>query len=155
MECINFFGIPIGVYTENGIIIKMRFVANCKNGNKKIEKDLLNFWKNHTDSLKFVIDANSDLTLIYRKTMKIPFGRVVSYGGLSESIFGTKKYARFIGYAMKVNPLPIIVPCHRVVKSDGTLGGFGGGVKTKERLLSLEGIHIKNGRIPKSYFINL
>ncbi len=155
MVCVNFLGIPLEVYTENGIIIRMTFAEKCENRDKELEKALVEFWKNRSDSLKFVFDVNSDLALIYRKAMKIPFGHVISYGKLSESVFGTKKYARFIGYAMKKNPLPVIVPCHRVVKSDGTLGGFGGGVKTKEKLLSLEGIQIKNGRIPKSYFTDL
>ncbi len=155
MECINFLGIPIEVYEENGIILRMKFVHTCKRSNKKIERAIIDFWKKRSDTVKFVLDVNSDFALIYRKAMKIPFGHVISYGNLSHAVFGTKKYARFIGYAMKKNPLPIIIPCHRVVRSDGSLGGFGGGVKTKEKLLSLEGINIKNGRIPKSYFVDL
>ncbi|MCD6426777.1 MAG: MGMT family protein [Caldisericaceae bacterium] len=155
MVCVNLFGIPLEVYIENGVILKIDFVERCSKSNKLFENELKSYWKNGQGALKYVLDVNSNLALVYRKTAEIPFGRVISYGGLSEAIFGTKKYARFIGYAMKKNPLPIIIPCHRVVRSDGTIGGFGGGVKTKGKLLSLEGVQIKNGRIPKSYFTDL
>jgi methylated-DNA-[protein]-cysteine S-methyltransferase len=56
---------------------------------------------------------------------------------------------------MSVNPLPMIVPCHRVVESDRTIGGFSGSVELKLKLLELEKVKIFNGKIDKTFFINL
>lgn len=70
-----------------------------------------------------------------------PFGRTVSYGelataaGLQEAVS-----SRVVGQVLNANPWPVIVPCHRVVMSDGSLGGFGGGVWRKEALLRLEDV---------------
>lgn len=74
---------------------------------------------------------------VYKATQKIPFGEVRSYGWIAEKI--REPYsARAVGRAMGLNPVPIIVPCHRVVASDGTLGGFGGGLSLKKWLLAHE-----------------
>jgi methylated-DNA-[protein]-cysteine S-methyltransferase len=70
---------------------------------------------------------------------KIPRGSVSTYGriaGISEVPGG----ARAVGRALARNPFPIIIPCHRVIRSDGELGGFGGGLRMKQTLLELEGI---------------
>jgi methylated-DNA-[protein]-cysteine S-methyltransferase len=69
----------------------------------------------------------------------IPYGRVRSYGWVARKI-GTPLAARAVGGACGDNPIPLIVPCHRVVAGDGSLGGFSGGLATKKRLLRLEGV---------------
>lgn len=69
----------------------------------------------------------------------VPYGSVVGYGELAARV-GRPDGAQAVGAAMGANPLPIVVPCHRVVESDGGLGGFGGGLETKRRLLELEGV---------------
>ncbi|PWJ05831.1 methylated-DNA--[protein]-cysteine S-methyltransferase [Streptomyces sp. NWU49] len=69
----------------------------------------------------------------------VPFGAVVGYGDLAERV-GQPGAAQAVGMAMGANPLPVVVPCHRVVESDGGIGGFGGGRETKRRLLALEGV---------------
>ncbi len=69
----------------------------------------------------------------------VPFGSVVGYGDLAGRV-GQPGAAQAVGTAMGANPLPVVVPCHRVVGSDGGIGGFGGGVETKRRLLALEGV---------------
>ncbi|CAL9424816.1 Methylated-DNA--protein-cysteine methyltransferase [Streptomyces sp. enrichment culture] len=69
----------------------------------------------------------------------VPFGQVVGYGELAERV-GQPGAAQAVGAAMGANPLPVVVPCHRVVESGGGLGGFGGGLETKRRLLALEGV---------------
>ncbi|MFF0071467.1 methylated-DNA--[protein]-cysteine S-methyltransferase [Streptomyces sp. NPDC005494] len=69
----------------------------------------------------------------------VPYGTVVGYGDLAARV-GRPGGAQAVGAAMGSNPLPLVVPCHRVVESDGGLGGFGGGQETKRRLLALEGI---------------
>ncbi|MFI6724386.1 methylated-DNA--[protein]-cysteine S-methyltransferase [Streptomyces sp. R-74717] len=69
----------------------------------------------------------------------VPYGAVVGYGDLAERA-GQPGAAQAVGAAMGSNPLPVVVPCHRVVESDGGLGGFGGGLETKRKLLALEGV---------------
>lgn len=69
----------------------------------------------------------------------VPYGTVVGYGDLASRV-GRPGAAQAVGAAMGSNPLPVVVPCHRVVETDGGLGGFGGGLETKRRLLTLEGV---------------
>jgi methylated-DNA-[protein]-cysteine S-methyltransferase len=69
----------------------------------------------------------------------VPYGTVVGYGGLAARV-GQPGAAQAVGAAMGSNPLPVVVPCHRVVETDGGLGGFGGGLETKRKLLALEGV---------------
>lgn len=76
---------------------------------------------------------------VLQEAMKTPFGRLISYGDLA-ALAGSPRAARAVGNAMRKNPLPIVVPCHRVVHSDGSLGGYMGGLDLKRKLLALEGI---------------
>ncbi|KOG61781.1 MULTISPECIES: methylated-DNA--[protein]-cysteine S-methyltransferase [Streptomyces] len=69
----------------------------------------------------------------------VPYGTVVGYGDLAGRV-GQPGGAQAVGVAMGANPLPVVVPCHRVVESGGGLGGFGGGLETKRKLLALEGV---------------
>jgi methylated-DNA-[protein]-cysteine S-methyltransferase len=70
---------------------------------------------------------------------QIPYGRVSTYGRLAKKI-GNRGAARVVGTALARNPFPLIIPCHRTIRSNGALGGFQGGVRLKRRLLELEGI---------------
>jgi methylated-DNA-[protein]-cysteine S-methyltransferase len=70
--------------------------------------------------------------------LQVPYGEVVTYGGLAV-LSGHPGAARAVGGAMRGNPLPIIIPCHRVLPSSGGLGGFGGRPDLKQYLLELEG----------------
>ena len=74
---------------------------------------------------------------VWEITRLIPYGETRSYAWVAEQI-KKPRAARAVGQALGKNPLPIIVPCHRVVASDGKLGGFGGGIEMKRHLLSLE-----------------
>ena len=69
--------------------------------------------------------------------LKIPRGSTISYAELARRV-GRPGAARAVGQALGSNPVPILLPCHRVVAADGTLGGFGGGLTVKQRLLDLE-----------------
>ncbi|MDH6449150.1 MULTISPECIES: methylated-DNA--[protein]-cysteine S-methyltransferase [unclassified Streptomyces] len=69
----------------------------------------------------------------------VRYGQVVGYGDLAGRV-GQPGAAQAVGVAMGSNPLPVVVPCHRVVESDGGIGGFGGGLETKRKLLALEGV---------------
>lgn len=74
---------------------------------------------------------------VWQELRKIPFGRTASYGEIAERI-GNGKASRAVGMANGKNPIPIIVPCHRVIGKDGSMTGFGGGLEVKKQLLSLE-----------------
>lgn len=86
------------------------------------------------------------LTPFRRKVLQavaqIPYGEVRSYKEVGISI-GYGRGFQAIGQALGANPFPIIIPCHRVIASNGTLGGYTGGLSYKEKLLALEGISIK------------
>ncbi|MYW66446.1 methylated-DNA--[protein]-cysteine S-methyltransferase [Streptomyces sp. SID8379] len=69
----------------------------------------------------------------------VSYGAVVGYGDLARRV-GQPGAAQAVGAAMGANPLPVVVPCHRVVERDGGIGGFGGGLETKRKLLALEGV---------------
>jgi methylated-DNA-[protein]-cysteine S-methyltransferase len=76
---------------------------------------------------------------VWRQLQEIPYGETISYGELARRV-GNPKASRAVGSANGANPLPIVIPCHRVIAGDGTLGGFGGGLSTKRTLLALEGL---------------
>jgi len=78
--------------------------------------------------------------------LQVPKGKVTSYGDLAKAV-GLENGQRAIGMIMKKNPSPIIVPCHRVVKSDGKIGGYVYGERVKSHMLLKEGIKIKDGKI--------
>jgi methylated-DNA-[protein]-cysteine S-methyltransferase len=75
---------------------------------------------------------------VWRELLKIPYGRVTTYGEIAKRV-GNSRAARAVGNAVGANPLPIIVPCHRVVATNG-LGGYSGGIEVKKSLLRTEGI---------------
>jgi len=75
---------------------------------------------------------------VWRALCRIPYGETISYGELARRL-ELVNGARAVGLANGANPLPIVVPCHRVIGSDGTLTGFGGGLPIKRSLLALEG----------------
>ena len=77
---------------------------------------------------------------------KIPEGRVTTYKAIAEAI-GKPRATRAIGNILKNNPNPVIVPCHRVVRSDGKIGGYAYGKDVKEKLLEVEGVHVKDDYI--------
>lgn len=74
---------------------------------------------------------------VLRALQEIPYGKTVSYGELARKI-GRPGASRAVGAANAANPTPIVIPCHRVIGSDGTLTGFGGGLDVKQTLLDLE-----------------
>jgi methylated-DNA-[protein]-cysteine S-methyltransferase len=76
---------------------------------------------------------------VWEKARLIPYGQTRSYLWLARQI-GKPQAARAVGQALGRNPLPVIVPCHRVIASDGSPGGFTGGLRLKRQLLRLEGL---------------
>ena len=79
---------------------------------------------------------------VWKTIQQIPYGEVRSYQWIADQI-GRPKSARSIGNAVGANPVSILIPCHRVIRSNGALGGYGGGVERKRQLLALEGHDIE------------
>lgn len=103
--------------------------------------DLLRYLSGRkVDFAKYKIDycnLGSFERKVLEKTRLIPYGTTKSYSQLAEEI-GNPKASRAVGNALNKNPVPIIIPCHRVVRKNGELGGFSGGARWKKILLSLE-----------------
>ena len=89
------------------------------------------------------ISKNAELSnfekAVYRAILGIPAGRVRSYKWVAKAI-GRPGSCRAVGNALNKNPYPVMVPCHRVIRSDGSIGGFARGLKAKRRLLKKEGV---------------
>jgi len=81
--------------------------------------------------------ATDFMRAVWRACSAIPYGQTQPYRWIAQRI-GRPKASRAVGTALGANPLPLLVPCHRVVRGDGSLGGFGGGLDLKQRLLKLE-----------------
>jgi methylated-DNA-[protein]-cysteine S-methyltransferase len=79
---------------------------------------------------------------VLRELARVPYGRTTTYGALAAQV-GRPRAARAVGTVMNRNPLPIVLPCHRVVGASGALVGYAGGLERKERLLSLEGVGLR------------
>lgn len=92
-----------------------------------------------------VEEITSRLAALLRK---IPKGKVTTYGTLAEKL---RTSPRHVGYLLKHNPRPVVIPCHRVVKANGEIGGYAYGgkmnVRKKIKLLESEGVHVKKDRV--------
>jgi len=83
---------------------------------------------------------------VYEKLLEVPKGKITTYSLLAKAI-GLPNGQRSIGRIMNNNPYPVIIPCHRVVNSNGKIGGYAFGQDVKTNMLAKEGIKIKNGKI--------
>jgi methylated-DNA-[protein]-cysteine S-methyltransferase len=93
--------------------------------------------KRQNFDLKISPEGTAFQKMVWQELQNIPFGKTVCYGDIAERI-GKPKASRAVGMANGKNPLPIIVPCHRVIGKNGSLTGFGGGLEIKKQLLKLE-----------------
>ncbi len=107
--------------------------------NRKAARQLKEYFSGKRKKFDFKIDLQVDG--FYRKALlkgvaKIPYGETRSYGEIAKDV-GSPRAARAVGTANATNPLPFVIPCHRVVASSG-LGGYGGGLAMKRQLLKIE-----------------
>ncbi|MFA5247160.1 MAG: MGMT family protein [Candidatus Micrarchaeia archaeon] len=93
-------------------------------------------------------------TKVFEAVSKIPKGKTATYKQVAAAA-GSPKAARAVGNILSKNPNPIIVPCHRVIRSDRSLGGYLGEDKSQKKveLLKKEGVKIKDGKVEKSHFL--
>lgn len=142
----------IGMLTlaeEGGILREIRFGEESCEGWIRSETETIARAKRELDEYfrgrrrVFTVPHQGKGTAFQQKVWKvleeIPYGETRSYKEVADAA-GNVKACRAVGMANHANPLPIIVPCHRVIGADGSLTGYGGGLDIKRRLLTLEGI---------------
>lgn len=119
-------------------------LKNCEQNSQhemivKARQQLMEYFnsKRKVFNLSLCLDGTPFQIQAWQELCKIPYGETISYGEQAERL-GDKNKARAIGLANGLNPIPIIVPCHRVIGSNGSLTGFGGGLENKSILLELE-----------------
>ncbi|RKX20212.1 MAG: hypothetical protein DRP26_02085 [Candidatus Zixiibacteriota bacterium] len=116
---------------------------------RNIKKQLIEYFhdKRKSFSVKLDIGYLSPFTRrVLKAACKIPYGEIATYGQLACRA-GSPGASRAVGQVMAKNPIPIVIPCHRVIGSNGSLTGFGGGLGLKKRLLEKEGIVVRKGMV--------
>jgi O-6-methylguanine DNA methyltransferase len=104
-------------------------------------KQIREYFEGRRRAFEVVIDLRGTdfQKKVWAEVARVPYGQTVSYGEIAHLI-GKPKAVRAVGAANGANPIPIVIPCHRVIGSDGSLTGYGGGLKSKRWLLAHEGI---------------
>lgn len=107
----------------------------------RAEKELNEYFSRERKAFSVALDMRGThfQKQVWAALLAIPFGETRSYAQIANQV-GNPKATRAVGAANGQNPIPIIVPCHRVIGANGKLTGFGGGLEIKDRLLSLEGV---------------
>jgi len=110
-----------------------------RRANARVEKQLQEYLEGRRRAFDLPLDLRGTpfQRKVWRALARIPCGRTASYGAVARKV-GKPGAARAVGGANNANPVPIVVPCHRVIGSDGSLTGFGGGIGLKKKLLALE-----------------
>ena len=106
-----------------------------------LKRDLTAYFEGEPVSFSQKLDLRGTefQKMVWRELMKIPYGNVRSYKWLA-AMAGRPNAARAVGNALGSNKIPVVIPCHRIIESSGGLGGFGGGIELKKKLLELEGV---------------
>ncbi len=104
--------------------------------------------KPNIDDLKLKLEGTPFQIKVWNALKTISYGQTVTYGFVAQKI-NSKTSARAVGGAIGHNPIPIVIPCHRVIGANNNLTGYTGGIDVKIKLLKLEGIDITKYKIPK------
>ncbi len=144
--------------SENYMQMRLKKITGSNSASKSLPlwvKKLIRKVKAHINSnlqdfldIPLNLKGCTDFQLsVYYIAQKIPAGKVITYGELAEAI-GRPKAARAVGNALGKNPIPLIIPCHRIIASSGKLGGFStyGGLRMKKALLASEGVYLPNSQ---------
>lgn len=139
----------IGIIEEDGKIIRIAIGKDIINNTEMIEKDtkvLLETTKQLNEyfagqrkkfNLPIKLEGTEFMQKVWKELEKIPYGTTATYGEIAKRV-GNPKAARAVGMANNKNPIPIIVPCHRVIGANGKLVGYALGLYMKEQLLNIE-----------------
>ena len=117
------------------------FWAGESTGLVAARRQLLDYLAGRRDSFDVPLDLSRGTPFqraVWRTLQRVPYGKLRSYQWIAIRV-GGRRYARAVGNAVGANPLPIVIPCHRIVAQDASLGGFSGGLPMKRKLLTLEG----------------
>ncbi len=131
---------------QNAPPLRLKGPGNGKKWRSLAERELSAYFTGRLTrfSVRYDMDGLPPFTrAVLDLTAKIPYGQVRSYQWLARKL-GKPKAARAVGNALARNPIPIIIPCHRVVRNDGVIGGFALGAGWKKRLLELEKKYVKS-----------
>ncbi|HSA05918.1 MAG TPA: methylated-DNA--[protein]-cysteine S-methyltransferase [Candidatus Gastranaerophilales bacterium] len=96
-------------------------------------------------NLEIALEGSDFQQKVWAELLKIPYGKTVTYKEISAAI-NNSNANRAVGMACNKNPIPVIIPCHRVIAQNGGLTGYAGGLKLKQKLLKLEGNNVFRGR---------
>ena len=108
---------------------------------EEARRQLLDYLAGRRNTFDVPLDLSQGTSFqrqVWRTLQRVPYGKLRSYQWIAARV-GGRHYARAVGNAVGANPLPIVIPCHRIVAHDASLGGFSGGLSMKRKLLSLEG----------------
>ena len=133
----------ISAIEENGKITEIKFLKTKNVGKslilKKLKKMINKYFSKQKTSFNLPLEINGSLLQkkIWKELIKIPYGKTKSYGDIAKIV---KTSPRYVGNVCGQNKHLLVVPCHRVIRTDGSLGGFSssGGLCLKKRLLNLE-----------------
>ncbi|WP_250031848.1 methylated-DNA--[protein]-cysteine S-methyltransferase [Paractinoplanes maris] len=132
---------PLGVAVEGDTVVGVRFAARPgPSGSHPAVRELEAYFEGElTDfTVPVAMPGGSEFErAVWGEIAKIPYGEMVTYGAIATAL-GDPGAARAVGTACNHNPIPVIVPCHRVVGAGGKMVGFGGGLDRKRKLLELE-----------------
>ncbi len=139
------FPSPIGTllatFSERGLR-RLEFAASPPGkAQGQLAKELAAYFNSKASTFRTRLDLATGTPFqrrVWEELRRIPFGTTISYGELARRL-GKPRAARAVGQAVGANPIPIIIPCHRVIRASGELGGFGAGLEIKKWLLRHEG----------------
>lgn len=156
-NCSLFYRSPVGLIKITGQdqgVTGIQFAAKMGHDSKRVpepvemaRQQLDEYFNGHRKTFDVLLlpEGTPFQTAVWKTLCQIPFGQVEAYGDVARRI-NNPSACRAVGRANGQNPIPIIIPCHRVIGKDGTLTGYASGIWRKEQLLSHEGILIRNGK---------
>ena len=138
---------PLAVTVANGAVTEIRLKAKARRRpattfEHLVARELREYAEGSRSTFSFPVEPEGSAfhRSVWRELQRIPYGRTATYGEIARKL-GNPNGAQAVGQANHHNPVPIVIPCHRVVAAGGKLGGYGGGVDLKRRLLALEEAH--------------
>ncbi len=141
-------GFSLGITSNDGAIVaidlkpgKPKDAEPAGLRHREFERQLAEYLegKRRVFDLPLRLEGSEFQKAVWEAVGRIPYGHTASYGEIAHLV-GRPKASRAVGAANGANPIPIVIPCHRVIGSDGSLTGYGGGLALKTRFLALEGI---------------